>query len=216
MFLNFEKNFFLEIFNFFQFPKRRSLSEVENPIYEVFIVRSILSLKSLTQSQVHFCLSRLVLIATECRATLEPTHLCNAIRGLCESLGINRKQVEDDFYLTLEPLFEALAEHPLDVVRVNIWKMYKMTIESKLLNFEENKTTLQDEINLIKNQKIQKRFNMVKLSALCADSRTYKMLCSEYDDLIANVIRSRNGTTKFLLGPFFNGSRSLAIFTRKA
>ena len=160
-----------------------------------------MSLKSLSQFQIRFCLGRLVLIATECRATLEPTHLCNAIRGLCESLGVNRNQIEDDFYLTLEPLFEALAEHPLDVVRVNIWKMYKMTIESKLLNFEHNKTALQNEINLIKSQKIQKRFNMVKLSALCADQRTYKMLCSVYDDLIASVIHSRNGiiTTKELL-----------------
>ena len=58
--------------------------------------------------------------------------MCNAVRGLAEAIGANRKLIEDEFFNSLDPIFEALAEHPLDVVRVNIWKMFKMSTEAKL------------------------------------------------------------------------------------
>jgi len=163
--------------------------DVKNAIFEVFVIRSILALRN--KSQVHFCLDRLVLIITSCRQMLEPTHLCNAVRGLAEALQLNREDLDVQFYCSLDAIFEALAEHPLDVVRVNVWKMYKLSVEAKLTKFEANQADLRNEmVNVIKNRKVHKRFDMVKLSAFCGDERTYRMLCGMHTDLASIVIRS--------------------------
>ena len=46
----------------------------------------------------------------------------------------------EDLCSRLEVLLDALAEHPLDVVRVNIWKIYKIIVNLKIQNFEKYRT----------------------------------------------------------------------------
>ena len=91
----------------------------------------------------------------------------------------------------MDAIFEALAEHPLDVVRVNVWKMFKLSIEAKLTCNKFDEDYFKDEMaNVIKSQKVHKRFDMVKLSAFCSDQRTYQILSEMNDDLVDIVIRS--------------------------
>ena len=57
-------------------------------------------------------LDRLRTIGIEYRNDLEPTHLCNNIRGLCEALETMKESVSEnpkgpEFWIGLEPLFEA-------------------------------------------------------------------------------------------------------------
>ena len=100
-------------------------------------------------------------------------------RGLCEALETMKESISENtrgvgFWKGLEPLFEALGEHPLDVVRVNIWKMLRMSIEMKLQNLNSYKEELISFIENIKSQKLQKRFTLVKVASLCGALESYR------------------------------------------
>ena len=178
-----------------------SATEITDPVYEIFTVRSILSLRLDSTELNIMLLDRLRTIGIEYRNDLEPTHLCNNIRGLCEALETMKESVSEnpkgpEFWMGLEPLFEALGEHPLDVVRVNIWKMLRMSIEMKLQNLNSYKEELISFIENIKSQKLQKRFTMVKVASLCGALESYRLLEKYYNEsnngkseLIKDVIR---------------------------
>jgi len=185
-----------------------SANEITDPVYEIFIVRSILSLRLDSTELNIMLLDRLRTIGIEYRNDLEPTHLCNNIRGLCEALEIMKESVAENpkgrvFWIGLEPLFEALGEHPLDVVRVNIWKMLRMSIEMKLRNLNSYKEELISFIENIKSQKLQKRFTMVKVASLCGALESYRLLEKYYNiskndkssELIKDVIRMSTFST---------------------
>ena len=156
-----------------------NVTEITDPVYEIFTVRSILSLRLDSTELNIMLLDRLRTIGIEYRNDLEPTHLCNNIRGLCEALETMKEQISENtkcaaFWEGLEPLFEALGEHPLDVVRVNIWKMLRMSIDMKLQSLNSSKEELISFIESIKSQKLQKRFTMVKVASLCGKLESYR------------------------------------------
>ena len=63
-----------------------SFTEITDPVYEIFTVRSILSLRLDSTEFNIMLLDRLRTIGIEYRNDLEPTHLCNNIRRVLKSI----------------------------------------------------------------------------------------------------------------------------------
>ena len=72
------------------------ICEIKDPVYEIFIVRSILSLRLDSFDFNIMLLDRLRTIGIEYRNELEPTHLCNNIRGLCEALETMKQSISSN------------------------------------------------------------------------------------------------------------------------
>ena len=116
-----------------------------DPVYEIFTVRSILSLRLDSTELNIMLLDRLRTIGIEYRNDLEPTHLCNNIRGLCEALETMKESVSEnpkgpEFWIGLEPLFEArdtnqyIAEQYIANININIG-FPKIAISISILNY---------------------------------------------------------------------------------
>ena len=69
---------------------------------------------------------------------------------MLQSLELSATEITDPVYeiLTVRSILSLRGEHPLDVVRVKIWKMLRMSIEMKLQNLNFCKEEL---ISFIEN-----------------------------------------------------------------
>ena len=107
-------------------------------------------------------------------STLQPTQICYAVRGLTESVEFfQRKKIvlADEIYSLLQKseFLTKMSEHPLDVVRVNSWKLIKIVAKQKLASLkddEESKTKLRDEILAIVNNGFATRSETIWLTHL--------------------------------------------------
>ena len=68
-----------------------SFTEITDPVYEIFTVRSILSLRLDSTELNIMLLDRLRTIGIEYRNDLEPTHLCNNISKVYKLVNIHLK-----------------------------------------------------------------------------------------------------------------------------
>jgi hypothetical protein len=103
---------------------------------------------------------------------LEPTHICYALRGIAEVIEMLTKkeiQVSSSFYeyVTENSIYERFGEYPLDVARVNTWKIYSFDIQDKMKNIELYSDWLDSEIENVLRTGYTSRFGLVKLSAFC-------------------------------------------------
>lgn len=145
---------------------------VENAPFETFISRAMISgcskselSEEIPHLKIKFCeflLRRLIDCATS--GHLEPTQLCYCLRALAESLEyLTKKKVavsgELYHFLGEKKFFGKFGEHPLDVVRVNAWKIYKMAHEEKFKNIDSQEEYFKNEVKRGVVEKIY-RFNI--------------------------------------------------------
>ena len=114
---------------------------------------------------------------------MEPTQLCYALRGLAESFEFFQKkkiELSPSVYRRLpdSDLFSRFGEHPLDVVRINTWKIYSIYILQKVINKSENENELKIELKNISKFEKRSRFQLIKLTAFC-DPRIFPDLCAQ-------------------------------------
>ena len=87
-----------------------SLTEISDPVYEIFTVRSILSLRLDSTEFNIMLLDRLRTIGIEYRNDLEPTHLCNNIRRVLKYLKCH---LEHSFPIRKNLTFETRQKRSL-------------------------------------------------------------------------------------------------------
>lgn len=108
---------------------------------------------------------------------LEPTQLCYCLRALAEALECLAKKkisISQNLYdcLATKKIYGQFGEHPLDVVRVNTWKIYKMAHDEKFKNADNEEKYFKTEVKSIIESGISTRFDLVRLSTFI-DQRVF-------------------------------------------
>jgi hypothetical protein len=108
------------------------------------------------------------------KTSLQPTQICYAVRGLTESVEFfQRKKIllAEEIYSLLQKsgFLTKMSEHPLDVVRVNSWKLIKIVANHKLAalkDSEELKSKMRGEILAIVSNGFATRSETIWLTNL--------------------------------------------------
>ena len=177
-------------------------------VYELFITRALLSSLSKPELEQMFDMESTVVdilmirLIEVCSEQLEPTQLCYALRGIAESLELLEKKkisLSTPFYDSLpnNHIYDRFGEHPLDVVRINTWKIYSIDTSHKIAKKELYKEKLKSEIESLFRSEKSSRFELIKLTAFC-DKRIFDELCEVFpiDNLVNRVITT--GSTQSL------------------